>query len=98
MTLQTGDANRMPNSFKHSDPHFKRIRNAMNRESYANPATRCRRCGLTRDQHPAGDKWTCGHPDAPGDIGYAPEMKSCNCRLSAQQTHAKKKLGNALGL
>ena len=83
----------MGNSFKHSDPHFKRIRNAMNRASNANPGTRCRRCGLTlaeRRMTKPNDVWTCGHPDAPGDVGYAPEHRSCNSQLAAQQTNDKR--------
>jgi hypothetical protein len=82
---------------KHADPVFRRIRDQMNRASNANPATVCRRCGLTRTGHPDGDVWTTGHPDGPGDTGYAPEMRSCNSRLSAQQTNAKR-LGFDAGL
>lgn len=71
----------MANSPKHADPQFRRIRDAMNRRSNADPTTRCRRCGLTLTErhrtHP-NDTWTCGHPDRPGDTGYAPEHKSCN--------------------
>ena len=77
----------MGNSAKHSDPTFKRIRNAMNRRSNVEPLTKCRRCGGTKAEHPPGDIWTTGHPDAPGDIGYAPEMRSCNSRLAADRTN-----------
>jgi len=77
----------MANNAKHRDPHFKRIRDVMNRQSNADPSTICRRCGLTRAGHPPGDVWTTGHPDAPGDIGYAPEMRTCNSRLAAHATN-----------
>lgn len=80
----------MANSAKHADPQFRRIRDAMNAASNADPNTRCRRCKLTKSQHPDGDVWTCGHPDKAGDVGYAPEMRSCNSRLAAEQTNAGK--------
>ncbi|WP_395153733.1 hypothetical protein [Ilumatobacter sp.] len=90
----------MPNAAKHADPEFRRIRDAMNRRSNANPGTTCRRCGLTlaeRRKVKPKDIWTTGHPDLPGDHGYAPEHRSCNSSLGAQHANAKR-LGFDYGL
>ena len=46
--------------------------------AYSDPATRCRRCGLTLADKP-GDTWDAGHVND-GQIGgpLAPEHSSCN--------------------
>lgn len=76
----------MANSAKHSNPQYRRIAPLIRAAAYANASTTCRRCGLTlaerRRTHPT-DVWQCGHPDRPGDIGYAPEHRSCNTSAGA---------------
>lgn len=59
--------------------------------AYANPDTRCGRCGKTLDQHPPGDRWEAGHVND-GEVGgpLRPEGRSCNRRAAAQRTNAKR--------
>ena len=68
----------MANSPKHADPHYRRVAPIVRANAYANPNTRCRRCGLTLEERQALHPhkritWDCGHP-AP----YAPEHSDCN--------------------
>lgn len=79
----------MPKAAHHRGAHqvtAKRITDA----AYANPATTCRRCGLTlaerHETHPNAT-WDAGHPD-PGQTGYAPECSHCN--RSAGATHGNR--------
>lgn len=64
----------------HRTAAYQRAAAAVRAAAYANPATKCRRCGLTlaevRRIHPKAT-WDCGHPD-PGQTGYAPECSHCN--------------------
>lgn len=87
----------MANSPKHSDPEYRRARANIIPAAYANPATRCRRCGMTLDERQAKYPtkritWDCGHP-AP----YAPEHSDCNRSAGARIGNANRH-GNALGL
>lgn len=62
--------------------------------AYANPDTRCGRCGsrLHEPPHKRGDRWEAGHI-VDGQIGGAlrPEARSCNRRASAERTNAKRR-------
>lgn len=81
---------------KHSDPGFRRARAVIIPAANANPATTCRRCGLTlaeRRRLTGSDSitWDCGHP-AP----YAPEHSDCN-RSAGAIVGNRNRHGNALG-
>ncbi len=75
------------------DGDYQRIAPLIRAQAYANPATRCRRCGLTLQQrrltHPKAT-WDCGHPD-PGDHGYAPECSYCNRSAGAKRGNRMRK-------
>lgn len=67
----------------HRGSHQVRARRIV-QQAYANPNTRCGRCGLTLAQHPPGangkpQRWTAGHVRA-GEINgeLRPEASRCN--------------------
>ena len=90
----------MVNSPKHADREFRRVSPIIRAAANANPATRCRRCGLTlaerRRTHPNAT-WDCGHPDRDIDTGYAAECSHCN-RSHGATVGNRNRNGNALGL
>jgi hypothetical protein len=62
--------------------------------AYANPATRCWRCGETLQQirirHPRA-KWTAGHTiDTTPGAPLAPECSPCNYAAGARLTHQQR--------
>lgn len=86
----------MANAAKHKDPGFIRARSIIIPAAYADPGTRCRRCGMTlaERQTMTGKRitWDLGHP-AP----YAPEHSDCN-RSAGAAVGNRNRYGNALGL
>lgn len=64
--------------------------------AYADPTTRCWRCGLTLAEHPrhkAGTpaRWTAGHViDGQVDGPLAPEASTCNASAGATYGNAKR--------
>ncbi len=84
------------NSAKHADLQYRKLAPLVRAAANADPSTRCRRCGLTlverRRTHPR-DVWQCGHPDRPGDVGYAPECRSCNTSAGATDGNKRRSTG-----
>ena len=72
--------------YKHG---WNRIAKQVRDAAYADPSTRCRRCGLTLADKP-GDTWDAGHPD-PGDTGIAPEHSSCNRSAGSKLSHQRRR-------
>lgn len=52
--------------------------------AYANPETKCWRCGRTLAQHPPGDRWQAGHVDDTNHSLILPEARSCNASHGAR--------------
>lgn len=66
----------------------RRVRHA----AYANPDTRCWRCGRTLTEHKPGDRWEAGHlVDGQENGPLRPEARSCNRRAAAERTNAKRR-------
>ena len=63
--------------------------------AYADPATRCWRCGLTLEQARSADgpgvRWQAGHV-RDGEVGgdLLPEHSTCNARAGASYGNAKR--------
>ena len=64
--------------------------------AYANPDTRCARCGLTLADKP-GDTWDAGHAEdgRPGGL-LRPEHSSCNRSAGAIEGNRRRKVGGVL--
>ena len=61
----------------HRTPGYRRAAAAIRRAAYANPDTRCWRCGLTRAEH--GREWEAGHlVDGQVNGPLAAECARCN--------------------
>lgn len=57
--------------------------------AYANPLTKCWRCGKTRAEH--GKRWQAGHIiDGDPNSTLAPECETCNTTAGATTRWAKK--------
>lgn len=59
--------------------------------AYADPDTRCGRCGRTLAEHPSGATWDAGHVND-GQVGgpLRPEASSCN-RAAGQAISARRR-------
>jgi hypothetical protein len=59
--------------------------------AYADPLTRCWRCGKTLSQHVTGDTWQAGHVrDGDYTSPLLPEARSCNARAGQARSVAKR--------
>ncbi len=64
--------------------------------AYADPNTRCARCGFTLADKP-GDTWDAGHVNS-GQVGgpLRPEHSSCNRSAGATEGNQRRKVGGVL--
>lgn len=80
----------------HRTPQYRRRSALVRARAYANPDTRCWRCGLTRAEH--GTTWDAGHlNDGQVDGPLAAECARCNRSAGAAigaATRKRRRLGN----
>lgn len=75
---------------------FDRRGKALRTAAYADPDTRCRRCGHRlhegpEHRHDGTERWEAGHLiDGQVDGLLVPETRSCNRRAAARTTNAKR--------
>lgn len=81
----------------HHRGDFDRRAKAVRIAAYADPDTRCQRCGRTLVEHPPTRKgkppaWQAGHViDGQVDGQLGPEVQSCNASAGARLGNAKRK-------
>ena len=76
---------------EHYTGDYTRRAAAVRRAAYANPGTRCWRCGRTLDEHKPGDRWDAGHVrDGDPTSPLAPEAASCNRAAGAAVGNARR--------
>jgi hypothetical protein len=64
------------------------------RMAYADPSTRCWRCGRTLPEHGPRARWTAGHViDGQIDGELRPEASTCNYSAGARLRHERKRRG-----
>lgn len=66
---------------------FNRQARQMNQAAAADPTCTCWRDGLTLDQHPPGQRWTCGHVEDPAlyALHPSPHARYIDGRLCAPE-------------
>jgi len=76
----------------HRSGDYQRRAAAVRAAAYADPTTRCWRCGKTLDQHKPGTTWDAGHviDGSPLSI-LAAEASSCNRSAGAAMGNRRRK-------
>ncbi len=76
---------------RHYAGNYKVRAKAVREAAYADPLTKCWRCGKTLEQHGQGDTWQAGHiRDGDYTSPLMPEARSCNARAGAARARVMK--------